>query len=806
MKFGFGNAITRKEDDALVRGAGHYVADYAPAGTLHAVVLRSPHAHAKFRVANVSKARAMPGVALVITGADVTALGDLPCQAEIPGAEMAVPSYPILVLDTVRHVGDAIAFVVADTLDHARDAAEAIEIDWRPLPHVIGAAAALEKRAPLVWPKLRDNLAFETELGDAKATASAFGQAAYSVSLTLINQRVVSNYLDTRAVVAEHDSEKGRTTLTLGSQGSHAVRDILCRDVLRIDASSMRVVTPDVGGGFGTKLFAYREYALAAFAARRLGRPVKWVADRSEHFLADTHGRDNLTSAKLALDRDGRFLALDVDLIADMGAYLSCYAPFIPFLGAGMSPGVYDIAACRVRVRGVFTNTVPVDAYRGAGRPEAAYVIERLVDVAAREIGIAPDALRRNNFINTMPYTTATGKTYDSGDFAGHLQLAQDNAGWSEFERRHAQSRAAGRLRGIGIATYVEACGNNGPDAARVRLDEDGGVTVLSGTQSTGQGHATAYGQIVADHLGLAPERVHVVQGDTDLVLTGTGTGGSSSIPCGGASVAGAARKLAATLKEIAAEALEAAASDLEIIQGAVRVAGTDRTISFADLGRHPQAGARSLSGEDAFMPEAATYPNGTHVAEVEVDPETGATQILNYVVVDDFGATLNPLLLAGQVHGGTVQGIGQALMENAVYDPRSGQLVNGSLMDYALPRAQVIPPLAFETRNVPCRSNPLGVKGAGEAGAIGSCPAVMNAILDALWRAFRIRHVDMPATPERLWLPSLKASEFTRCDGFSRTRTGVGLALPPPLFQIFAHSLLGRSRNREGRGRGITK
>jgi carbon-monoxide dehydrogenase large subunit len=397
-------------------------------------------------------------------------------------------------------------------------------------------------------------------------------------------------------------------------------------------------------------------------------------------------------------------------------------------------------------------NTVPVDAYRGAGRPEAAYVIERLVDSAAREIGVAPDALRRKNFIKTMPYTTATGKIYDSGDFAGHLALAQENAGWSGFEERHAQSRTAGRLRGIGVATYVEACGNNGPDAARVRLDEDGGVTVLSGAQSTGQGHATAYAQIVADHLGLAPERVRVIQGDTDLVSTGTGTGGSSSIPCGGASVAGATRKLAVTLKEIAAEALEAAASDLEIVQGAVCVAGTDRTVSFADLARHPQAMGRSLSGEDAFVPEAATYPNGTHVAEVEIDPETGATAILNYVVVDDFGATLNPLLLAGQVHGGAVQGIGQALMESAVYDSRSGQLVSGSLMDYALPRAQAIPSLAFETRNVPCRTNPLGVKGAGEAGAIGSCPAVMNAILDALWRAFRVRHVDMPATPERLW------------------------------------------------------
>jgi len=752
MKFGIGQSVRRKEDDALLRGGGRYVADHAPDGMLHAALLRSPHAHARFRIANASRARAMPGVALVITGADITSLGSLPCQADMPGATIALPPYPVLAVDEVRHVGDAIALVVADTLDHARDAAEAMEVEFTPLPHVIGAAAAIEQNAPLVWRQIRGNLAFETALGDAKATASAFARAAHVTSLVLVNQRVVSNYLDTRAVVAEHEATTNRTTLTLSSQGSHAVRDILCRDVFKTDASRMRVVTPDVGGGFGTKLFAYREYALAALAARHLNRPVRWVADRSEHFLADTHGRDNVTAARLALDRHGSFLALDVDLIADMGAYLSCYAPLIPFIGAGMSPGVYDIPACHVRVRGVFTNTVPVDAYRGAGRPEAAYVIERLVDVAAREIGVAPDELRGRNFIRVLPYTTATGKIYDSGDFAGHLQRAQERAGWGGFEQRLAQSRAAGRLRGIGIATYVEACGNNGPDAARIRLDEDGGVTVFSGAQSTGQGHATAYAQIVAEHLGLAPDRVRVTQGDTDLVATGTGTGGSSSIPCGGASLAGATEKLAANLKEIAAEALEASAGDLDIVDGTVRVAGTDRTISFVALAGHPRAATGALSVEHAFVPEAATYPNGTHIAEVEVDPETGDVQILNYVVVDDFGATLNPLLLAGQVHGGSAQGIGQALMESAVYDPDSGQLVSASLMDYALPRAHDVPSFAFETHNVPCRTNPLGVKGAGEAGAIGSCPAVMNAVLDALWRAFRIRHLDMPATPERLW------------------------------------------------------
>jgi aerobic carbon-monoxide dehydrogenase large subunit len=408
---------------------------------------------------------------------------------------------------------------------------------------------------------------------------------------------------------------------------------------------------------------------------------------------------------------------------------------------------------CHVRVRGAFTNTVPVDAYRGAGRPEAAYLIERLVDVAARELDVEPEALRRRNFIRrgALPYRTPTGKLYDSGDFAGHLKRGLELADRKGFMRRVAASKKTGRLRGIGIATYIEACGNNGPDAARLRLDPDGAVTAFVGTQSTGQGHHTAYAQIIADHLKLPPERVRVVQGDTDLIATGTGTGGSSSIPCGGASLDAAAGKLAENIKKIASIALEASQADLDIEEGAVRVVGTDRVVSLADLARRPDAGAM-LTTQHAFAPTEATYPNGTHVVEVEIDPETGATRILNYVVVDDFGVTLNPLLLAGQVHGGAVQGIGQALMEFADYDAASGQLRNASLIDYALPRADDVPPFCFETQNVPCRTNPLGVKGAGEAGAIGSCPAVVNAIADALWRAFRVRHVDMPVTPERLW------------------------------------------------------
>jgi len=752
MKFGFGQPLTRKEDDPLLRGAGRYIADVAPGKPLHAVMVRSSHAHARFRIHDIEKVRGMAGVRLVLTSADISALGPLPTPGVLADVDIKVPEYPILAKDVVRHVGDAIAFVVADSLEQAKDAAEALAVDWQELPHVVGAVAALKSGAPKVWADRPNNLAFETEAGDARATKEAFSKAARIVELTIINQRLVTNYLDTRGVVAEYDGD--RYTLTLGSQGSHVIRDIIGGAVMKLPPEKMRVVTPDVGGGFGTKLFPYREYALAAVAAERLRRPVKWICDRSEHFLGDSHGRDNISTARLAVDEKGRFLALELDIIADMGAYLSCYAPYIPWLGVGMATGAYDIPVAHIRLRAAYTNTVPVDAYRGAGRPEASYLIERVVDAAAHDLDMAPDVLRRKNLIKpkALPYTTPTGKVYDSGDFAGTLARAQELGDWDGFNKRAAQSRRAGRLRGIGIATYIEACGNNGPETATLSLDRDGGVTLLIGSQSTGQGHATSYAQLIAERLDLPPERVRVVQGDTDRVKSGAGTGGSSSIPVGGVSVDRAATTLAGQIKEIAADALEASAGDLEIADGTVRVAGTDRVISFAELAAHPGATPEKLRAAKEFSVEPPTYPNGTHIAEVEIDPETGATSIVNYVVVDDFGATLNPLLLAGQVHGGAVQGIGQALMENTVYDSTTGQLLSASFMDYAMPRAEHAPDFVFETRNTPCKTNPLGVKGAGEAGAIGSCPAIMNAIVDALWRAYRIRHVDMPATPLRIW------------------------------------------------------
>jgi aerobic carbon-monoxide dehydrogenase large subunit len=751
VKFGISQSVPRMEDDPLLRGAGRYTSDHMPAGSLHAVVLRSPHANAEFRITDVTKARGLPGVRLILTGEDTANLGKLPLMFPIPGVTITPPPYDILARDAVHHVGDAIAFVVADTIERAKDAAEAIVVDWRPRAAVVDAMAALAPGAPLVWPDRPGNLAFEKSIGDKAKTDAAFRAAAKTVALTIVNQRLVTNYLDTRAAVAEYDEAKDRLTLTLGSQGPHRIRDVLCKMILNIPVEKMRVITPDTGGGFGTKLFPYREYALVAVAAKKLKRPVTWVAERTEHFLCDAQGRDNVTTAELALDASNKFLALRVDTVADMGGYLSAFAPYIPYGGAGMLPGVYDFPTCYARVRAAYTNTLPVDAYRGAGRPEASYVLERLVDVAARELGVEPDALRKKNFIKPkqMPYTTPTDKVYDSGEFAAHMARAQDVGDWKGFRKRWAQARRRNKLRGIGLATYIEVCGGAGPQLAVVRLERDGNAKVVIGSQSTGQGHQTAYAQLIAEHLDLPPDRVTVVQGDTDSIASGFGTGGSSSIPAGGASVSVAAKKLADNLKKLAADALEAGPSDLEMADGCVRVVGTDRTVSFTDLAARGKPD--QLVAEDAWTPQP-TFPNGTHLVEVEIDPLTGRVDIVNYVVVDDFGVTINPMLLEGQVVGGAVQGIGQALMERTVYDKDSGQLVTASLMDYALPRADDAPAFHFETRNIPCTVNILGVKGAGEAGTIGAAPAVMNAVADALWRAYRIRHIDMPATPERVW------------------------------------------------------
>lgn len=755
-KFGIGQPLRRVEDARLLTGAGRYGDDHVPEACLHAALLRSPHAHARFRITDLDTARAMPGVHLVLTAADVAHLGAIKCQAPVPnddGSQNHLAHIPVLARDTAKHVGDAIAFVVAETLAQARDALEAIGIAYEVLPAVVGIRKALASGAASVWDEAADNVAFDASLGDRAATDAAFGTAARVVRIELENQRVVTNYMETRSVVAEPDGATGGLTLTIPSQGVHGLRDTLA-GVLGVAKESLRVITGDVGGGFGTKTFTYREYPLAAEAARRLGRPVKWVSDRGEHFLADSQGRDNLSVGEVALDGEGRFLAMRFDVVGDLGAYLSQFGPYIPYLGATMLTGVYRTPALHVRVRGVYTNTVPVDAYRGAGRPEAAYLVERLVDRAARETGLGQAEIRLRNFIppDAMPYTTPIGdRTYDTGDFAAHLGRALEASDWAGFEARREDSHRAGRLRGIGLATYIECTAWGEGEDVRITLDKDGGVTVYVGTQSNGQGHATAYAQFAAEQFDLPLERIRVVQGDTAQVATGAGTGGSRSIPVGGISVDAASKDLARKIKELASEEFEAGIGDIEIAQGAVRIAGTDRTLDFAALAALPRATAAMLTGRGDFVPPSATYPNGTHVAEVELDPDTGTTRILRYTVCDDFGLTVNPLLLAGQVHGGVAQGIGQALHERTVYDT-AGQLLTASFMDYGLPRAEDVPSFHFETKNVPSTTNPLGIKGAGEAGSIGSCPAVMNAVVDALDRGAGIRDIDMPATPASIF------------------------------------------------------
>lgn len=754
-KYGMGVPVRRKEDRALVSGAGRFVDDYEPEGTLRAYVLRSSMAHARINVANAAGAKSLPGVHLVITAADLEGVGGLPCNckpSKADGSLAAIPPRPLLVGDVVRHVGDPIAFIVADDLERARDAAEVIEIDYEPLNAGVDMRAALADEAPLVWPDHGSNIAFFRSRGDAEATAVAFAKAARVSTITVVNNRVVPNYMETRGVVAEYDAATGRYMLTLGSQGGHSIRDFIARDILTIDPERIRVITPDVGGGFGTKQFVFHEYPLTALAAQRLGRPVKWIGDRSEHFVLDSHGRDNLTTAEMAMDGDGLFLALKVETLANMGAYLAQEGPDIPAGGLTMLTGVYNIPVMSAVLRGVYTNTVPTDAYRGAGRPEAAYLIERLVDRCGHDTGLGPIEIRKRNFIapEQMPHKTPGGRTYDSGDFACHLDRALELADASDFASRRAAAEGEGRLRGFGLSTYIEACAFPGHEPATLTLDPDGSVMLLIGTQSNGQGHATAYGQFVGEHLGLDYDKINLVQGDTDRVAEGAGTGGSRSIPIGVVSVDRAARALAEKIKRLAADHLEVSADDIELAEGDACVLGTDRAVSLIELA----AGAADkslLTAVGDFEQQVPTYPNGTHACEVEIDPQTGVVEIVGYWIVDDFGATVNPLLLAGQVHGGCVQGIGQALFEYTVFGD-DGQLKSASLLDYCLPRADGVPSFHFETCNIPCKTNAFGIKGAGEAGAVGACPAVMNAIVDALRTAYGIETIDMPATPDRVW------------------------------------------------------
>ena len=753
-KFGMGAAVLRVEDSAFITGKGRYTDDIQPEGVLHGYVLRSPVAKAGFTLGSLDEARAAPGVRLVLTGADIGHIADLKSgvmQKQPDGTRAPTRDIPALCRDKVQCVGDAVAFVVADSRAQAQDAAELIEVDYEAEDAASGTAVALDPDTPLVWPELGSNRAFEHHTGDKAKSDAAFAEAAHVTRIEFVNNRLVCNYMEPRGALGEWNEAEDRFVLTTGSQGVHSMQKIIA-DVFGIDKAKLRVVTPDVGGGFGPKTFVYREYPLVLEAAKRLGRPVKWTGDRTEHFLTDAQGRDNVVTAEMAMDKDGRFLALRVKLLANMGAYISQYGPFIPFIGVTMSTGVYDIRALDVSVTGVYTNTCPVDAYRGAGRPEAAFLLEKLVDACARDLGLGADEIRRRNFIKPeqMPYRTQTGRLYDTGEFAGHKDLALQRAEWNRFSERLDEAKSRGKIRGIGMATYIESCAFPGSEPAHVTLNGDGTVTLKIGTQTNGQGHATAYAQFVSEKLNLPIERVHVRQGDTDELKSGGGTGGSRSIPLGGVSAARAGEHLAEKIRQIAADELEASAGDIELEDGVARIVGTDRTVDFATIAKAAKK-PEDLQGFGVFVQDEATYPNGTHICEVEIDPDTGSTEVVRYTIVDDFGATVNPILLAGQVHGGVVQGIGQALCEEAVYG-EDGQLLAASFMDYAMPRADDFPFFHFETRNVPSTTNALGIKGAGEAGTIGATPAALNAVTDALYRACGIDHIEMPATPARVW------------------------------------------------------
>ncbi|NNG04396.1 MAG: xanthine dehydrogenase family protein molybdopterin-binding subunit [Inquilinus sp.] len=757
-KFGIGQAVPRTEDPRLLTGKGRYTDDVVLSGQAAGYILRSPFAHARIASIDVSAAIAAPGVIGVTTNADLAAdgVGSIPVGF-VPknrgGWEMPKPARPALAAERVRHVGDPVALIVAETLDQARDAAEMIEVDYETLPVIVDTAGALADEAPRVWDLERGNLVFDWELGDAGSVDAAFAKAPRVVTVDLVNNRVLANPMEGRACLSAFDPESERFTLYVSSQGVHGIKNQLADDIFGLPPEKFHVMTTDVGGGFGMKIFMYPEYIATLHAARKFGRAVKWTADRSEGFVSDDHGRDNVTRAELALDDDGKMLAIRVDTIANLGAYLSTYGPLIPTLaGCQMLTGLYDIPAAYVHVRGVFTNTQPVDAYRGAGRPEAAFVVERIVDAAARQFGIPAPELRRRNYVppEAMPYDTALGLTYDSGEFARNLDEALAQSGWESIDERRREAKARGKLRGIGLATYVEACGGGPDESARVEISRAGAVTLFIGTQTNGQGHETAYKQIIADYLGIEPEDVTVVQGDSDRIPTGRGTGGSRSIPVGGVAVVNASEKIVERAREQAAELLEAAAADIEVVHGRFTIAGTDRSITLTEIAKASSA-ETPFDETAAFAPPSNTFPNGAHVCEVEIDPDTGMVDVVNYTVVDDFGTVLNPLMVAGQVYGGIAQGLGQALHECTVYEPESGQLLSGSFMDYTMPRADDLPSIDFRYNEIPCATNPLGIKGAGEAGCIGAPPAAINAVIDAL-ADYGVTHVDMPATPETVW------------------------------------------------------
>ncbi|GGD96188.1 MULTISPECIES: xanthine dehydrogenase family protein molybdopterin-binding subunit [Caballeronia] len=774
-----GAGVKRKEDYRFLTGAGQYTDDVVLPQQSYGVFLRSPHAHARIRSIDIDAAKASPGVIAIFTGKDLAAdnVGGLPCGWLIhstDGSPMHEPPHPVIAHDKALHVGDQVALVVAESLKEAKDAVELIAVDYEELPAVVDTASAADPGKPLVHDAVPGNVCYNWGHGDKARTDAAFAQAAHVTTLDIVNQRLVPNAIEPRAVNASYSKHDDSYTVYVANQNPHVERLLMAAFVLSLPESKLRVIAPDVGGGFGSKIFLYPEDVALTWASKKVGRPIKWAAERSEAFLSDAHGRDHVTKAELALDKDGKFLGMRVHTTANMGAYLSTFASSIPtILYATLLAGQYATPAIYAEVKAVFTNTVPVDAYRGAGRPEATYVVERLVETAAREMNIDPVELRRRNFIREFPYATPVGLTYDTGDYDAILDRALELADVAGFEKRREESKQQGKLRGIGYSCYIEACGlapSNVAgalgaraglfEAGEVRVHPTGSVTVFTGSHSHGQGHETTFAQVVADRLGIAIENVEIIHGDTGRIPFGMGTYGSRSLAVGGSAIVKALDKIEAKAKKIAAHLLEASPQDVEFNNGVFRVAGTDRTKTFADVSlaayvphNFPLETMEPGLNENAFYdPTNFTYPSGAYVCEVEVDRDTGETRIQKFTAVDDFGNVINPMIVEGQVHGGLGQGIGQAMLERCVYDKDSGQLLSGSFMDYAMPHAIDLPSFNVETaKGTPCTHNPLGVKGCGEAGAIGSPPAVINAILDAL-APLGVKDLQMPATPHRVW------------------------------------------------------
>ena len=771
---GIGAAVRRKEDHRFITGKGRYTADFDRPGQAYAVFVRSPHAHARIKSIDGNAAAAMPGVLAVLTGAELAAdkIGNLICGWLIhskDGSPMKMAPHPALAHGKACHVGDPVAVVVAATLSQAKDAAEKVACQYEVLPAVVDPATTQGKGAPQIHEVAPANTIYQWHLGDANAAEAALKSARHVTRLDILNNRLVPNAVEPRAAIGEYDSGSDSFTLWNTSQNPHVTRLVIAAFVGMAPEHKLRVIAPDVGGGFGSKIFIYPEEVVALWAAKRVGRPVKWVADRSEAFLCDAHGRDHVTHAEMAFGEDGRITALKVKTIANLGAYMSTFSSSIPtYLYATLLSGQYDIPAIYCEVDAVYTNTVPVDAYRGAGRPEATFVVERLVEVGAREMGIDPAELRTKNFIKTFPHQTPVILSYDAGDYQSSLKKALQIADVGSFEKRRRQSAQHGRLRGLGFSTYIEACGLAPSQAAgslgcglglwesaEVRVNPTGSVEVLTGSHAHGQGHETTFAQVVSERLGIPIDSVSVLHGDTDKVQFGMGTYGSRSGAVGMSALVKALDKVEAKAKKVAAHLLEASEGDIVLKDGRFTVTGTDKSLAWGEVALGAYV-AHKFSGQElepglkegaSYDPVNFTFPAGCHICEVEVDPETGESEIVAWTAVDDFGTVVNPMIVEGQVHGGVAQGVGQALLEGAVYD-RDGQLVNGSLMDYCMPRADNLPSFKVDTTVTRSPSNPLGIKGCGEAGAIAAPAAVINAITNAIGS----EDLSMPATPQSVW------------------------------------------------------